>query len=106
MSSWFGGLFTSAGGATAPREENLKPKAPTATRNNSGNSGKNTVLTVAPADPNATKLKVVPHPTASAPAAAPAPATQQGGRRSAKGRKTKGKSRGRKSKSKKRSTRK
>jgi len=104
MSSWFGGLFTSAGGATAPREENLKPKAPTATRNNSGNSGKNTVLTVAPADPNATKLKVVPHPTASAPAAAPA--TQQGGRRSAKGRKTKGKSRGRKSKNKKRSTRK
>jgi len=95
--SWFG-LFTSAGGATAPREENLKPKAPTATRNN---SGKNTVVTVAPADPNATKLKVVPHPTASAPAAA---ATQQGGRRSAKGRKTKGKSRGRKNK--KRSTRK
>jgi len=89
MSSWFGGLFTSAGGATAPREENLKPKAPTATRNNSGNSGKNTVLTVAPADPNATKLKVVPHPTTSA-----------------KGRKTKGKSRGRKSKNKKRSTRK
>jgi hypothetical protein len=97
--SWFGSLFTSAGGATAPRPENLKPKAPNAAKApNATNANKNTVLTVVPVDPTATQLKVVPHPTAG----------QQGGRRKTKGkgRKAKSKGRSRKAKSKSRQSRK
>jgi hypothetical protein len=99
--SWFGSLFTSAGGATAPRPENLKPKASNAAKApNATNANKNTVLTVAPVDPTATQLKVVPHPTASQ--------GQQGGRRKTKGkgRKAKSKGRSRKAKSKSRQSRK
>ena len=87
----FDWLFTKPGGATAVRAENLM-KAPNAAK---PPNSKNSVVTVGPADPNATKLKVVPHPTASA----PTPQGQQGGRRKTKGKRRKGKG-------KKRSTRK
>ncbi len=95
MASWLGSFFTSAGGATAPREENLlKKTAPTSTKANSNN----TVVTINPVDPTATQLKATPHPFTKT-------GTQGGGRRTvgrkAKARKAKSKSRS-KSKSKRR----